>query len=103
MYNAFPDTNTSREVWNISENRLIKMKLSKQLIEIAVHQKFHLDPRCFEKLFPSATHKSKYSRLVRVAQAGPERLSPLELLPKNCLKSNYPLTKTTRTSCACDS
>lgn len=90
VYNVFPDKLTSRELWNTTEDRLIKMKIKMQLIEVPINKKFHISPDCFEKIFPLTNKKSKYSKYVRLSEKQPQELMPYELITKNIFKGiNY--------------
>lgn len=86
VYNAFPDPVTCRELWNMSENRLIKLKIKMGLIEIPVNQKFHLDPAIFDRIFPETNRGSEFSDYVRISETPPRELTPAELIPKGLLK-----------------
>ena len=89
LYNAYPDKRLTRELWNTSENKLIKIKIKMGLIEIPVHKKFHISPDYFEKIFPETNKRSAYSHFIRLSETPPRELLPDELITKNIFKSKY--------------
>ena len=78
---AFPDMQTVLEMWNISENFLVKRNLLKDLEDIRINQKIYLETSTFDKIFPYLK-KSKYSDKVFVSEYYPRLLDPEYLIPK---------------------
>lgn len=73
----------------MSENRLIKLKIKMQLIEIPINQKFHLEPEIFDRIFPETSRGSEFSKFVRLTQTPPHKLAPGDLFPRETLKGAF--------------
>ena len=80
---AFPDMQTVLEMWNISENFLVKRSLLKDLEDIRINHKVYLEDCTFQKIFPDVSKKSKYSDKIMITEYYPKLLDPQILIPKD--------------------
>jgi hypothetical protein len=80
---AFPDMQTVLEMWNISENFLVKRSLLKDIEDIRINHKVYIDNSTFSHIFPDLSKKSKYSDKIMLSDYYPKLLEPDQLISKD--------------------